>query len=46
VTHEPEDAARITDLISVVASGRAERPVPTQEALANPGPELRAYLGR
>lgn len=45
VTHAPEDALRIADDLIFVANGVAEAPVPAEETLKNPPPELRAYLG-
>lgn len=45
VTHDPEDARAIADLVLVVAEGRAHPPRPTAALLADPPPALRAYLG-
>lgn len=46
VTHDPEDAKQIADLLVMVDGGVACAPVPTAEAFASPGPALAAYLGR
>lgn len=45
VTHAPEDARRIADDLLFVAEGTAHDPVPAADALDNPPPLLRAYLG-
>ena len=45
VTHDPGDAARIADRISVVADGVAAEPAPTRALLDNPSEALRDYLG-
>ncbi|TNC72215.1 ATP-binding cassette domain-containing protein [Rubellimicrobium roseum] len=45
VTHDPEDARALADLVVVVAEGRASPPAPTAAVLADPPPALRAYLG-
>ncbi|MGB2202025.1 MAG: ATP-binding cassette domain-containing protein [Pseudooceanicola atlanticus] len=45
VTHDPGDAARIADRISVVADGVAAEPAPTRALLDNPPEALRDYLG-
>ena len=45
VSHDPEDARRITDQVVLVAGGRAHPPEPTAALLDNPPPALRAYLG-
>ncbi|EAQ01124.1 ABC thiamine transporter, ATPase subunit [Pseudooceanicola batsensis HTCC2597] len=45
VTHDPVDAERIADRISVVAGGRADTPAPVAELFENPTPDLRRYLG-
>lgn len=46
VTHDPVDAREFSDLTVLVAEGRADPPVSTDELFANPPPALRAYLGR
>ncbi|RYG91263.1 ATP-binding cassette domain-containing protein [Loktanella sp. IMCC34160] len=46
ITHDPQDAARIADRVSVVADGEATSPEPTQGILQNPPDSLRAYLGQ
>jgi thiamine transport system ATP-binding protein len=46
VTHDPEDAKQIADLLVMVDGGVAHAPVATAEAFASPGPALSAYLGR
>lgn len=45
VTHDPGDAARIADRISVVADGVAAEPAPTRALLDYPPEALRDYLG-
>ncbi len=45
VTHDPEDAARISDLTSVVADGIAAAPVATAALFIDPPTALRDYLG-
>jgi len=45
ISHDPDDARRITDLAILVAEGVANPPQPTAELLDNPPPALRAYLG-
>jgi thiamine transport system ATP-binding protein len=45
VTHDPQDARAIADLVLVVAEGRAHPPRSTAAILADPPPALRAYLG-
>ncbi|MEO0486151.1 MAG: ATP-binding cassette domain-containing protein [Pseudomonadota bacterium] len=45
VTHDPEEAARM-DQIIVVDGGRADPPEDASELLANPSAALRTYLGR
>ncbi|WP_120499843.1 ATP-binding cassette domain-containing protein [Roseovarius sp. EL26] len=45
VSHDPEDARRITDQAILVADGMAHPPAPTQALLDNPPEALRAYLG-
>ncbi len=44
VTHQPEDAARIAGLTSVVADGSVSQPLLTEELFKNPPPTLKAYL--
>lgn len=45
VSHDPEDARRITDQAVLVADGLAHPPVATGDLLDNPPPALRDYLG-
>ncbi|GKY86597.1 thiamine ABC transporter ATP-binding protein [Sinisalibacter aestuarii] len=45
VSHEPDDARAIADQVILVAEGRAESPVPTDEIFANPPAALSQYLG-
>lgn len=45
VTHQPEDALRITELTVVVAGGRVAPPQPTRALFADPPAVLRDYLG-
>ncbi|MFK7939804.1 MAG: ATP-binding cassette domain-containing protein [Roseovarius sp.] len=45
VSHDPEDARRITENAILVADGTAHPPQPTTELLDNPPPALRDYLG-
>jgi thiamine transport system ATP-binding protein len=45
VTHHPDDAARIARQTVVVDGHRAHPPAPTAALLADPPPELAAYLG-
>ena len=45
VTHDPEEARAVADLILAVADGRAHPPRPAAALLADPPPALRAYLG-
>lgn len=45
VTHDPADAIRLTPQTILVAGGRANPPLPTDELLADPPDVLRAYLG-
>jgi len=45
VTHDPDDARRISDQTVLVVEGEVQPPQPTQELLANPPPALSAYLG-
>jgi len=46
VTHDAEDARRLTPQTILVADGRAHPPAPTQALLDDPPPALRAYLGQ
>lgn len=45
VTHDPDDARRIADAVVAVVDGMVHAPVPTAAFLANPPPQMRAYLG-
>jgi thiamine transport system ATP-binding protein len=45
VTHHPEDARRIAGQTLLVEGGRVHPPRPTEALLADPPPELHAYLG-
>ena len=45
VSHDPEDAKRISDQTILVAEGVARPPVSTTDLFADPPPELRAYIG-
>ncbi len=45
VSHDPQDARHIADLVILVAEGKAHPPVATAELLDNPPPVLKAYLG-
>ncbi len=45
VSHDPEDARRISGQALLVADGTVHAPVVTSELLDNPPPALRAYLG-
>jgi len=45
VTHDPKDALAFAPLTCLVAGGTAHAPQPTADLLANPPPELAAYLG-
>ncbi|SLN71585.1 Thiamine import ATP-binding protein ThiQ [Roseovarius albus] len=45
VSHDPEDARRITGQAILVADGVAHAPAPTNVLLDNPPEALRAYLG-
>lgn len=45
VTHDPKDALAFAPLTCLVANGVANAPQPTADLLANPPPELAAYLG-
>lgn len=46
VSHDPGDALDFSTLTVVVAEGVAHAPRPTRPLLADPPPELAAYLGR
>ena len=46
VSHDPEDALRIAGQTVLVADGVAHAPQPTATLLADPPPELAAYLGK
>lgn len=46
VTHDPQDAARLCPLTSLVANGVSGPPQDTNVLLADPPPALAAYLGR
>ncbi len=45
VSHEPDDAKTLADLVILVAEGVAHPPVPTAEIFANPPKALSDYLG-
>lgn len=45
VSHEPDDAKSLADLVILVAEGVAHPPVPTAEIFANPPKALSDYLG-
>lgn len=45
VTHDPTDAARISESVIFVSEGRAEPPQPTAALMDAPSPALAAYLG-
>jgi len=45
VSHEPDDARRLADQVSLVIDGAVQPPVPTAEIFANPPAALRDYLG-
>jgi len=45
VSHDPDDARRITDQVILVENGQAHAPRETHALLDNPPAELRAYLG-
>ena len=45
ISHDPDDARRITDQAILVAEGVAHPPQPTADLLDSPPPALRAYLG-
>ncbi len=45
VSHDPNDARRIADLVVLVTEGHAHPPRPTAELLDNPPPALQRYLG-
>lgn len=46
VSHDPDDALRITQETIVVAEGVAHAPQPTRALIENPPPALARYLGR
>lgn len=45
ISHDPQDARRITGQAVLVAEGTAHPPEPTVDLLNNPPPSLRDYLG-
>ena len=45
VTHDPADARRIADMVSLVADGQVRAPVATEVLFDNPPAALKAYLG-
>ena len=45
VSHDPEDARRITDQTILVADGAAHPPQNTADLLNNPPEALKTYLG-
>ncbi|WP_170605580.1 thiamine ABC transporter ATP-binding protein [Ruegeria arenilitoris] len=45
ISHDPQDARRITNKSILVADGIAHPPEPTEHLLNNPPPSLRDYLG-
>lgn len=45
VTHDPKDAVQIADDLVLVADGRAHAPRAVPEAISDPHPALRDYLG-
>lgn len=45
VSHEPDDARTLADLVVLVDEGIAHPPVPTDEIFASPPKALRDYLG-
>ncbi|WP_342069479.1 ATP-binding cassette domain-containing protein [Yoonia algicola] len=45
VTHDPVDARRIADMVSLVADGDVHQPVATDVLFDDPPPALKAYLG-
>lgn len=45
VSHEPDDAKALADMVILVEAGVAHPPVPTAEIFANPPKALRDYLG-
>ena len=45
VSHDPQDARRITQETVLVADNRAHPPAPTTDLFDNPPPSLRDYLG-
>ncbi len=46
VTHDPSDARRIADVVSLVADGAARVPRDTHDLFANPPAALARYLGQ
>lgn len=46
VTHQPEDAIRISDQTLLIAEGKAHPPVDTKTLMADPPEVLQRYLGR
>jgi thiamine transport system ATP-binding protein len=46
VTHDPKDALALGGMTAFVSDGIVRPPVPTSDLLANPPPEVQAYLGR
>jgi thiamine transport system ATP-binding protein len=46
VTHDPADALTLAGQTAFIAEGVVQPPVPTKRLLANPPPELAAYLGQ
>jgi thiamine transport system ATP-binding protein len=46
VTHDPDDARALGGLTAFVSEGSVHPPVPTAELLANPTPDVQAYLRR
>lgn len=45
VSHDPQDARRITGQTVLVSNEQAHSPAPTRDLLDNPPPSLRDYLG-
>jgi len=45
VTHDPQDAKAVADMVVLVAEGVAQAPTKTAEIFAHPPDALRAYLG-
>ena len=46
VTHDPQDALALGGMTAFVANGIVQPPVLTSDLLANPPPDVQAYLGR